>query len=76
MRNRPANEPMRMDLPEEPTKYEGSVQDWIGDIRGACQHDMAPRDWEGTVWDKLEDAEGQRRIVQRANKSRAQATWR
>jgi hypothetical protein len=65
-----------LELPSEPTRYEGSLADYIGDIRGACQYDMAPRAFEGTVWDQNEDRNGQMALVQRANKSRAQATWR
>lgn len=66
----------RLELPEPPKEYEGSVADFVTDIRGADRVDMSPRDYEGTVWDQIEDRAGQRRLEQQANKSRALATWR
>lgn len=65
-----------LELPEPPTRYEGSLADYVGDICGAERVGMAPRAFEGSIWDKMADRDGQLRLQQRANKSRALATWR
>jgi hypothetical protein len=57
-------------------RYEGSLCDMINDIRGARMHGMSPADFDGSVWDQYEDRAGQRRLEQKANKSRAWATFR
>lgn len=65
-----------LELPETAKRYEGSVTDFIDDLRGAERVDMAPRAYENTIWDSLADRVGQHRLTQQANKSRALATWR
>lgn len=70
------NTTIPLELPETATRYEGSLTDFVDDLRGAERVDMSPRDFERSIWDNLDDREGQRRLVQQANKSRALATWR
>lgn len=65
-----------LELPETAKRYEGSITDFVDDLRGAERVDMSPRAYENSIWDDLADREGQRRLMQQANKSRALATWR
>jgi len=65
-----------LELPEPPKTYEGSIEDWCADMRGAAEKDMSPRAFEGTVWDEIADRAGQRKLDQQAKKSKALATWR
>lgn len=73
---RPRPVEFKLELPEPPTRFEGSMADFCEDMRGADRVDMSPRAYEGTIWDDLADRRGQHRLTQQANKSRALATWR
>ena len=65
-----------LELPEPPKTYEGSLEDWCADMRGAAEKDMSPRDYEGSIFDEIADHAGQRKLDQQAKKSKALATWR